>query len=57
MAMRQHGLSCDSILGAEVVLANGTQVSPTMLHPTTRFPNRMSYESDSGRTYCRLKIR
>lgn len=27
MAMRQHGLTCDSILGAQLVLANGTLVS------------------------------
>lgn len=32
MAMRQHGLACDNILAAQIVIANGSLVSPSF-HP------------------------
>lgn len=28
LAMRQHGLVCDSILAAQIVIANGSLVNP-----------------------------
>lgn len=28
LSMRQHGLACDSIIGAKIVVANGSLVSP-----------------------------
>ena len=28
LSMRQHGLACDSIIAAKIVLANGSLVSP-----------------------------
>ena len=32
MAMRQHGLACDNILAAQIVIANGSLVSQSF-HP------------------------
>lgn len=31
LAVRQHGLACDSILGAKIVIANGSLVSTLTL--------------------------
>lgn len=32
MAMRQHGLACDNILAAQIVIANGSLVSQSFCH-------------------------